>query len=347
MYSITNILNKSCIVGILLTTTSIFSAFGDIDHTKLKGLNQLIRPEFQYLSPVEGFTLLKTGTLENLYRYGNEEEHTVRLIKLMFHAVDSVNFVPTHLPSRITAHLTTAGIGALLNQFLSKEENLESRLSAVIYKDLGLDVPPATSKHTGKNRQILKKSAREFVTELLGAQKETIGPEPKYPPHFPEKILLGFFWLKATNDKSEFLTLFQQIPQILKGEAFNPTEEASWLKDQHDLENYSDKLRKILEKDLGGRGAALVSDLELSTFLASSFDIWEKPLPRIVGYETTFVPAPENGRVEKFSDCGETSIRNFFNIVLKNSRTRKFDTSYAESKAEAKKLKLKPGALVG
>src|SRR4051812_27871134 len=90
---------------ILGTFVNGTTTHADIDHTKLKGLSQLIRPEYQYLSPVHGFTLLKKGILENLYRYGNADEQTVRLIQTLFHAVDTVNFCTTRLPSNVSTYL--------------------------------------------------------------------------------------------------------------------------------------------------------------------------------------------------------------------------------------------------
>ncbi|MEO7164547.1 MAG: hypothetical protein ABI041_16620 [Bdellovibrionia bacterium] len=283
---------RSWILGLLFLTTTFvnWNAFGEIEHTKLKGLSQFIRPEFQYLSPIAGFTLLKRGTLENLYRYGNEEDQNVRLVRSMFYSVDVVNFGPTTLPSNVCAHLTSAGIGALLNQLVSPRDELEKRLLQVIYKELELNsVAPGSSKYTKKERQLLRKSSKEFVATLMGAIQETITEEPKYPAHFPEHILLGLFWSKAKNDKNEFLNLFRQMPQILKDEKILTENQTEWLDSHYTLEDYSEKMKTLLAQNPDLRGASLAGDLELSTFLAHSYDIWENFLPPIVNYERTYL----------------------------------------------------------
>ncbi len=338
---------------ILLNFNFIVSAFADIDHTQMKGVNNLLRPEFQYLSPVEGFTLLKKGILENFYRYGNDEDQTVRLIRSLFHSVDGVNFNVTRLPSNVSTQLTSSSIGALLNQILTPKADLETRLSEVIYKEVELGEPAAgTSKYTKKERQILRKSAKLLAATLAGAIQESLGPESiaqqaKYPAHFPEQILLSFFWLKATNDRSEFLTLFQQIPQIFKDEKLSEISapESWWRKSQYTLQEHSDEL-KILGRvgSLINKGVHLNSNPELSVFLAYSYAIWENLLPPIIDYERAQVES-ENQVPQDFADCGETSIRNFFNIVLKNPSAQKFDTSFIKIKAETKKLAINPGFL--
>ena len=332
-------LKKLGLVSLLLTTTLNYSVFGEIDSTKLKDLNELIRPEFQYLSPIEGFTLLKKGILENLYKYGNEEDQTIRLIRFVFHTVDSVSFNTTRLPSNIVSHLKTSGLGTVLNQILSDQGDLEGRLVQALLSELKLEVEtPGTSQYTKKERQLLKKSTKEFAKILTGAIQETLGSEPKYPAHLPEQILLSAFWQKAENDKQEFLTLFHKIPIILKNETtISSSDEDPWLKSEYSLEEYSLEMANLLGRHAAERSLILASHSELSTFLAASYDTWEQLLPPIVSYDRAFITL-EDGELEEFSDCAETSIRNFFNIALKDPQTQKFDLAFLKKKAKEKKL---------
>jgi hypothetical protein len=51
------------------------AARAEISYTKLKNVNKLIDPKFEYLSPVQGFTFYKQGTLRNFRLYGNYGEY--------------------------------------------------------------------------------------------------------------------------------------------------------------------------------------------------------------------------------------------------------------------------------
>src|SRR3954454_16142642 len=104
----------------LLTFFLSFTAFAEMDYRDLKGVHDQMSPEFEYLSPIYGFTLLGTKTLENMRFYGNygpkqegfgclenasrihallaqnndcPHDKTAELIQRLFPSQDGVNFV--------------------------------------------------------------------------------------------------------------------------------------------------------------------------------------------------------------------------------------------------------------
>jgi hypothetical protein len=66
-----------------------------IPFTWIKGLYAVTKPECAYLSPINGL-VWSQGIVENMYRYGDDADATIRLIKELFYLQrDEVSFVPT------------------------------------------------------------------------------------------------------------------------------------------------------------------------------------------------------------------------------------------------------------
>src|SRR3954454_5726840 len=111
---------KSLVFGYLGCLLLIPSLHAEMNSLELRGVHELINPDYEYLSPVYGFTLLETKTLENRRFYGNygpkkegfgclekatrihellasnkdcPQDHTSELIQRFFPSQDGVNFV--------------------------------------------------------------------------------------------------------------------------------------------------------------------------------------------------------------------------------------------------------------
>jgi hypothetical protein len=339
--------------GIILFFSIVsINAHAEIDHRKLKGIHGMLRPEYQFLSPIYGFSVLKKGILENLYRYGPDEDKTVKLIKLIFHSIDRTSFGATCLPSNVATHLDTSAIGSLLRNSLHLAEGSvmldhEPRFLSAVQNGIGLEENDSgMNRFKAKQKQILRKKSKEFVKILLGAFEETLGQDRKYPEHFVEHILLGLFWSKAKNEKSEFLQLLVEIPHAVNYE--NTDLPASALHNSACVENdyESDDYKRAVirfEKSKSSDHfiACLLGDPELSAYLAYSYQIWGDYLPPVIDYGNVNFTLQDGG-VEEFADCGETSLRNFFNIVLKNQNTQKLDASFLRDLAANRNLKVSP-----
>jgi hypothetical protein len=335
-------LQKLC--GSIFLIISIFSnqVSADIDHRKLKGIHDLLLPEYQYLSPFYGFNLLKKGTLENLYRYGIEDDKVVQLIQLMFYSVDHANFGVTRLPTHIASHLTTTSIGLILKELLRAqvipENELKSNLLKAVDSALRLGIP---NQYKAKQRQILRKQNKNFINTLVAAFGETLGPQRKYPAHFVEHILLGLFWAKAKNDKHEILHLFGEFPHALTFDAIEmlltPNQQARWVEDNYTFDDYAQIEKNLKNPEIPTE--EFLSEPERTSFFAYSDQVWDAILPPIFNFDQALVSLPD-GTIESFADCGETSIRNFFNIVLRNPKTHTFDISFIKNNSIGKNLKI-------
>src|SRR4051812_41448140 len=93
-------------------------ALAEINFLKMKGISELLKPEFQYLSPIYGFSLLKKGTLKNYYYQGNPKDQTVGLIRSMFGAPqgDESHFGVTTIAKNAAKHFGTQTVGVILNR---------------------------------------------------------------------------------------------------------------------------------------------------------------------------------------------------------------------------------------
>ncbi|MEO5971069.1 MAG: hypothetical protein ABIQ95_14165, partial [Bdellovibrionia bacterium] len=347
MFSFSSNFGKIAILFFLFT----LPASAEIDHRKLKGIQKLTRPEYQFLSPVYGFGVLKKGILENLYFYGPQEDKTVQLIRLMFHSVDQITFVATHLPTKVATYLDTYAIGVLLRLSLSltddsSHQDHESRFLKAIHKAIGLDDEELTrERFKGKERQLLRKGSKEFVATLLGAFDETLGPSRKYPAHFVEHVLLGLFWKKAKNEKSEFIHLLAEIPQALAYEKEDFLFNSGWSEDNYTVDDYNENVSKYKKLNFPTLATSpLLNNPEVAAYLAYSYKVWDNFLPPIFEYENAELTL-DDGTVEDFYDCGETSVRNFLNIVLKNSETQSLDTRFLRAPADAWNLTISPALI--
>ena len=146
----------------------------EISHYAMKGVHDLIAPQYEFLSPIYGYTLLGTKILQNLRFYGNYEppqeelygcldrksdigkllrknndcpqDATSKLIQRLFPSQDTVNFVANKIGSDSVSHLDSEILGKLLGRIskvpdgeLSIQEkvnSLESDLKEILFHGL-------------------------------------------------------------------------------------------------------------------------------------------------------------------------------------------------------------------
>ncbi|MEO7162862.1 MAG: hypothetical protein ABI041_08080 [Bdellovibrionia bacterium] len=116
----------------------------------MKGVHELINSKYEYLSPINGFTLLGTKTLENMRFYGNygpkkeglsclekatqiyqiliknhdcPQDKTAELIQRFFPSQDGVNFVANQLGFDPVSHLGSEVLGRLVSRMVHVESS--------------------------------------------------------------------------------------------------------------------------------------------------------------------------------------------------------------------------------
>lgn len=303
-------------------------AAAEMSHLDLSGVSQVLVDAYEPLSPLHGFNLLRKGTLEHLHQAGNPEDHTVRLIRNLFQSVDG-NFAITGLKSNPVLVFDIGTVGKLLN-FLnrmgthgvrrkSEAGALSDQLTEILWQEVSkaVSIGSALKENKQSRSPYTKEKIRTFAKTLLGSKMETLGPNPKYLPYFPEEVLLSFVWMKG-NHRADLLDLFQTVPTFMKDHALLVLGSATrdqWLHHAFSMQDYHDwkvQLARSAPKDIVQE---LISQPEKAAFLAYSYDLYEHDLPPLISYAKAKHSILGE---EKYPDCGETSIRSFFNIILKN-----------------------------
>ncbi len=326
-------------------------AVAEISYRDMKGVHAVLSPEYDYLSPVYGFTLLATKTLENLRFYGNygskieglgclekasrihellvknndcPQDHTAELIQRLFPSQDGVNFVANQIDSDLVSHLTPELIGKVLGTLsqvhdedlkdLKRREELTENLKKTLFEGLH-------SKRVKELSKLIVESLRESRSSPLA-----------YSSHLPEQALLAFFWKKG-DQRQDFLRLFQGMaqvnPKILrKGDALQEFEsQKSYLKsDVHlaELQSEAQKNPGKVAEDFIQNPEKLVLDMQEDSLSV-------KPLPPIFSYGQA-----RHSSLEKASypDCGETSLRNFLNIAIYDPTKGKLNIDFLRNQVK-------------
>ena len=100
------------ILSILITLVCGFSTvYAEIPYRELKGLYSIFKPEKSYLSPIHGFTWWESSYLQNLCSFGDRQDATIQLIRLLFTHSPGGFYITRQHP--IALHLSPQGVGAI------------------------------------------------------------------------------------------------------------------------------------------------------------------------------------------------------------------------------------------
>lgn len=392
-------------------------AYADLSYLKLKNTHELLKPEFQHLSPLYGFTSL--NIIKNIRfngHYGAEknpfycvtqirsekrqvdcpQDNTTSLIQQLFPSPDGVNFVAnqgskddplSRLPPETIGKLLTAISKAPLESLKDEKkggaikEEIKNGLISIICHSTGdkKTKMPATAKNkniennslenctaasistsalsttthilntisnetkAAKCNKIGKELANHFIDSLIGALQESQLKPPHYPERIVEKALLSYFWKKA-SDKKDILKLLSAMPEIANEKKLArlfplPDNEKEWSEDNYKHQDYLSWKATVVNNTLSNEQLKqLVHNPELAAFYSQSEILGGGELPPVVSYaqaESKYL-----GGKGTYPDCGETSLRNFFNIVLYDRESQSFNVDQLTKMAAENKLPL-------
>ncbi len=182
-----------------------------------------------------------------------------------------------------------------------------------------------------------EKDFRNLAQLLVGALKESRVPTPLlnssvYPKHLPEHALLAFF-IKRAESKADLIELFRGMPSLVRDPEFldHPEKQRAWILDQWKREDYHLDKIQAASKEFA---LQWVLHPEQLIFARMEEDLRSKLIPPILSYAKAKHQSLGTGT---YSDCGETSLRNFFNMIFYDPATGKFDlrvlTQWEKNKA--------------
>ena len=170
--------------------------------------------------------------------------------------------------------------------------------------------------------------ANQIASDMISQYElkhKTFDPQSlrqRYPEHLIEQVIMAFF-LKKQNDKKEFLDLFSGMaPLTFKDSEFlkSPDKVNHFLSQQYSGSE--------LNFDHDHTESDLLNEPEKIVLYALEGESVAQPLPRVLGYAQAKHSSLHGGT---YADCGETSLRNFFNMVLYNPKTRSFDAQFLQN----------------
>ena len=246
---------------------------------------------------------------------------------------------------RIYQRLTDA---AQINAFIaSRIEEVHSTLDQTTLNTLGMlkilkqrmhaleskPVGPGGGVQYGHRKEFadLAKAIVEAVQESRGARAVVKGVS--YPKYMPEHALLAFF-IQRADSKADLVSLFTGMPSLLKDKRWFNVIDRTALVDQFM------RLRWSLTEDweapfsLNSNPDREAARAKLNVEFRERFTNWsaEKFLFHIMAMDqrSTRLPRPVSyGEAThdsaRYPDCGETSLRNFFNYMLYDPATASFN----------------------
>jgi hypothetical protein len=163
----------------------------------------------------------------------------------------------------------------------------------------------------------------EFLNLLLKSLNET----NLFIPNNTIFLLLSSLWKKA-NDKNEFLAYFQGLKDKHnnKEELFSNTEFIANGFDQDSFEYteaYYENLKDAGEEEIKTN---YINDIATLAFLYLGYNLFDNPIPPEIGMLDSV-----KYKEYAFPDCGSTSLRNFFNVILYDKDKQEFNLEYLKS----------------
>jgi len=259
--------------------------------------------------------------------------------------------------SELANQTKTGSPAEKLSSLQQELESLELRIQQLQQESKS---PIEAVKRSKKWEQI-----EPFSQALFHAMNELHNGHSPYPKKILEHSLLAYAWKKA-GAKSDILNLIRELPECITPEnrdwilaTKNPFPEQvqkleHWLKDSYTKTQYLNWKSHFQEgQPTQPQISELESNLELAAFYTSIYQDEEKNiLPPLAGYATAAheslgASSDPKRKYQTYPDCGETSLRNFFNILLYNKAEGIFDVTVLEKTAYENHLHVYSGARHG
>ena len=189
-------------------------------------------------------------------------------------------------------------------------ENIGKQITLDVFEELAVSYP----------------QQKEFIEILYHAlvQDGTFGRnhDPLYPKHITIHALLGYLW-SVLDNQTQFIEILKEA-ELLEPAASN------------DLTEYEDpqKTYQGIKRKIKTRQQV---SFEEAAFAGYGYEIYESPYPPKIYYGDALAPKTESIREHVYPDCGETAIRNLFNVFI-SSAGGNFHPEYLDKFGTSEKI---------
>ncbi len=184
---------------------------------------------------------------------------------------------------------------------------------------------PSSTRSIGKRKDYLS-LAELFVAALLESRVlDARDHTTSYPKYFPEQTLLAFFLQKA-DTKADLVSLFRGMSTLLKDPTalLDPGKISAFVSHQWTDADYD---RDLIKARVRIKLDRFLEDREFMMYFFMEDKIRTQLIPPSIYYGQA---GHESMGTATYPDCGETSLRNFFNIILYRPEDGIFDARRLE-----------------
>src|SRR5579872_972704 len=151
------------------------------------------------------------------------------------------------------------------------------------------------------NNDLNEQGLRALAGYIAGSVQETL--QGKYVPYTTHQILLAFLW-KKVNEKSEFAHYFALVVPAM-------ATDHRWISLAYIKDDFT-----AFKAELATNPSKVTTDYTLNSFVAFGTYVWNASgLPLLISSIADSVYLKGDKKYQ-FPDCGETSLRNFINIII-------------------------------
>ena len=172
------------------------------------------------LSPVAGACAWHSGWIKGIYKYGSINDHTVKLVRMLFNNVYADIF-PTRSTGEPIYLITMAGLFPTLVRAII-ENNLSSDAQVGFFVQKVKEEYTKTPEKKTKEIKKIERKTRELVTTIAKAQIECNPISGKFPVWTVEQILTAYWYsLQPQIDTPFAASLTDYMNAIIEG--FDPS----------------------------------------------------------------------------------------------------------------------------
>ena len=282
-------------------------------------------------------------------------------IQFLFPSIGVERLVASTRSSDFTANMDIATVGRVMQAILTVDRKDKVLLAGAIFaalqpktyqqaynKNLKKMQPEKAqekawrfmSKKVMKVKTVSDKNLHKkdtgFARLLTEAVIESDKPDGMYPPNIVEVALGAWVWNKVDN-KKQLLPYLRAMPELLVGkldeagnlldENGNKVVDKAWLEDEYTKEQYINFKEQVLKSSRSGvkkLADEKLEDHEFAAYVGAGYNLHDVKLPPIHTYRSVKHPSLKGENPDTFPDCGSSSLRSFFEIVLYDSKTRTF-----------------------
>lgn len=155
------LLKKIFSLGFCFST--LFISQATPPNRQIKGIYDGVENARKHLSPLHGWLLFKNGCIENIYLNGPKNDHTTKLVHLLFYKlpVEPFSFGATSSVGSIATYLTPKDIGKILN--ITENTSFPKKINETLTKIITDSVMAGLTKKAIEAQKILYSSTIEFI----------------------------------------------------------------------------------------------------------------------------------------------------------------------------------------